>query len=693
MSSALHLTTCTWQWEEAAAKGRAVDLTPQLPLVPLGARLRFFVMAWITLIADPWCTSVVQHGYYPEMTGRNYPRSASSRPCSMDVDQRAAMRVMVDDMYTTEVIEPVVCPMTLFSTETLPFAPVLPQVYSTYFLISKSDGGYRGCLDGRWFNQWVVAQSFRMDSLRTLRDLALPGDWMVKLDLASAYLVVPIHPHARPAFRFKTLGQSWQFRTLCFGLRSAPRVFTRLLRPVFAQLRREGIRLLSFIDDVCVLASSPWEAVQHGKRVVELLLQLGFLVHLTKTDLVPKQSDGEFLGAQVDLRPEMMCFRLPGKKRRDLRRVCRRLLDNARTPVSARDMSRVLGRMVAARMMIKDAALHSRGLERDQKQALRRSGKVWDSRCWLLSPEAILNLVWWIDVLGRPTACAMSLLESEMSIDTDASPWGFGGFLGSMCTGGFWLDAERQSSQNMRELMAVDLTLRTFVSFLRGRSVLVQTDSQVVCAYLNRQGGRFPVLSRAAETILRWCSAERLSIRCIHLRGILNTRADVRSRWGETSAEWTLDQVLYERIVRSLCARPPVVDLFAARHNAKCAIYYSRTREPESAAVNSLRQPWSERLQLYAFPPVALLLEVVAKIRREGCKVLLITPEMGASWYPLLLPMSTGPPLRLPAEGLFRGLDGQLRPSPKWRTLAWSLQGGPPRRTSHLSRVPVDLVM
>ena len=127
-----------------------------------------------------------------------------------------------------------------------------------------------------------------------------------------------------------------------------------------------------------MLASSPWEAVQHGKRVVELLLQLGFLVHLTKTDLAPKQSDGEFLGAQVDLRPEVMCFRLPGTKRRDLRRVCRRLLDNARTPVSARDMSRVLGRMVAARLMIKDAALHSRGLERDQKQALRRSGKVWE---------------------------------------------------------------------------------------------------------------------------------------------------------------------------------------------------------------------------------------------------------------------------------------------------------------------------
>ena len=29
-------------------------------------------MAWLTLICDPWCTSVVQHGYYPEMTGQQY---------------------------------------------------------------------------------------------------------------------------------------------------------------------------------------------------------------------------------------------------------------------------------------------------------------------------------------------------------------------------------------------------------------------------------------------------------------------------------------------------------------------------------------------------------------------------------------------------------------------------------------------
>ena len=95
---------------------------------------------------------------------------------------------------------------------------------------------------------------------------------------------------------------------------------------MFARLRQLGIRLVVFIDDVAILAQTPLEAVQHAKKVVELLLALGFIVHRIKSDLVPRQSDGEFLGAIVDLRPEVMCFRLPGKKRRALKSSCRKLL-------------------------------------------------------------------------------------------------------------------------------------------------------------------------------------------------------------------------------------------------------------------------------------------------------------------------------------------------------------------------------
>ena len=44
--------------------------------------------------------------------------------------------------------------------------------------------------------------------------------------------------------------------------------------------------------------------------------------------------------------------------------------------------------MVAARLMVDQAALHSRGLERDLKQALVLTGEDWDVQLWTLSSEA-----------------------------------------------------------------------------------------------------------------------------------------------------------------------------------------------------------------------------------------------------------------------------------------------------------------
>ena len=675
------------------ALAATVSYTPALPHLPVGARLRFFALAWLTLIGDPWCTSVVEHGYYPEMTGQQY-RARRPRPreaCALDAFRETARHVMVTEMIPEQVIEPAGAPLGLFSTiPTRARWPVLPEVWSTYFIIPKSDGGFRGCLDCRYYNLYVQSIYFKMDSLRTLRDLSLPGDWMVKLDLRHAYLVVGIHPNARPAFRFRTAHGDYQFRTICFGLRSAPRVFTRLLKPVFALLRKQGIRLVGFIDDVAILGRTPLEAVQNGMKVVALLTALGFIVHAIKSDLTPKQADGEFLGAVCDFRAEVMAFRMPGKKRRKLRASCRSLLKSS-TPLSPRQLSRVLGTMVAARLMVDKAALNSRGLERDLKRALILTGEDWDVRLWTLSSEAVENLVWWIETLGQATECMMYLKVHELVIDCDASPWGFGGFLGSLATGGFWGLTERDMSQNAREMAAMDLSLRTFVKWLRGRSVLVLTDSATVCSYINRQGGRFPQLSRMSETILQWCSAERIALRCTHLPGKLNVRADVRSRWGETMAEWTLCPTVLTQALRQWSWPWPTLDLFASRHNRQCEKYYSLRMEPETAGINGLNREWPSQERLYAFPPVALLPTLVRRIRESGARMLLVTPAFGGSWYPLLLRMAVTAPLMLPAENLFLGLDRCYRQSPKFRTLIWLVRGHPEPNLPVTSLTPREL--
>ena len=112
----------------------------------VGARLRFFVLAWLTLIGDPWCTSVVQHGYYPEMTGQQYrarrPRLRTA--CTLDSFRESARHVMVTEMLQEEVIEPVGSPLDLFSA--IPARarwPLLPEVRDRLHKTRRSRSGRR----------------------------------------------------------------------------------------------------------------------------------------------------------------------------------------------------------------------------------------------------------------------------------------------------------------------------------------------------------------------------------------------------------------------------------------------------------------------------------------------------------------------------------------------------------------------
>lgn len=55
-----------------------------------------------------------------------------------------------------------------------------------------------------------------------------------------------------PAIQMK--GKELRIPTLPFGLASAPRIFTKLLRPVAATMRKRGVCLLIYLDDILVIA-------------------------------------------------------------------------------------------------------------------------------------------------------------------------------------------------------------------------------------------------------------------------------------------------------------------------------------------------------------------------------------------------------------------------------------------------------
>ena len=121
---------------------------------------------------------------------------------------------------------------------------------------------------------------------------------MISLDLQDAYLQVPIHPESRRYLRFTMGGVSYQSRVLCFGLTTAPQVFTRLMAPISAILHRYGIRMLRYLDDWLSLAESRTTCLQARDRLLQVCEELGLQVNFRKSSLIPSQ-DMTYLGMQI----------------------------------------------------------------------------------------------------------------------------------------------------------------------------------------------------------------------------------------------------------------------------------------------------------------------------------------------------------------------------------------------------------
>ncbi|KAL0181298.1 hypothetical protein M9458_023704, partial [Cirrhinus mrigala] len=140
---------------------------------------------------------------------------------------------------------------------------------------------------------------------------------------------------------------------------------------------------------------------------------------------------------------------------------------------------------------------------------------------------------------------------------------------------------------NCLEMLAVFQALKYFLPDLRDRRVLVRTNNTAVVYYINHQG--------------------------VHVPGHLNVGADVLSRQGPRPGEWMLHPEVVKQIWKVF--GPAQVDLFATRENAQF--------HPAPLGLDVMVQVWP-RLRLYTFPPIALLLGVLERVRRDGVSVLMV---------------------------------------------------------------------
>ena len=594
----------------------------------VGGRLKLFIQNWCKITTDPHVINAV-NGYRLEFSEETGAPSRSEPPylfrCNkteeIGIDQEIAK------LFDKGVIEP--C-----HRETGEFV-------SNIFTRPKKDGGTRIILDLSDLNKNLKYQHFKMENIHTAIELISENSFLASVDLRDAYYTVPVHPADRKFLKFFWKNQLWQFKVLPNGLSTAPRLFTKLLKPMFTQLREQGHVLIGYLDDTLIIGESESQTAKTVQATTSILAQLGFLVHPDKSVLCPTQ-EIQFLGFILNTRA--MTIRLPNNKSQEVQQLCSELLHTP-TP-SIRQVARIIGKMVASFPAVQYGQLYYRALERDKIKALKMNKGHFD-RKMSLSLEAKQELQWWIDNVQSASA-PLRHPKTTLELCTDASGKGWGASDHTTHTGGRWNETELQKARenkiNYLETLAAGMGIKSFCANAQNMHVLLRLDNSTAVAYINNMGGiKSPDCDRAAREIWQWCAARKIWVTAAHLPGKLNVEADHMSRTFNDRTEWMLNRTAFQEITSRFGM--PEIDLFASRLNKQVDDYVTWLPDPHAKAVDAFTLDWG-KLYFYAFPPFCLVAKCIQKIKLDNATGVLVVPKWPSQpWFPLLKRMMTEEPL------------------------------------------------
>jgi hypothetical protein len=532
------------------------------------------------------------------------------------------------------------------------------QFVSRLFVVPKKDGNWRAVLNLKPLNAFIQKNHFKMEDWWSLRALLQEGDYMIRVDLKDAFLSIPMHRNAVRFLCFDWRGQRYAWQRLPFGLTSSPRVFTKVLKPVVAYLRQQGIKLSIYMDDLLF-----WHAKAERLRTqvaysIEFIQALGLLVNLEKSDLEPSQIM-DFLGFQIDLVEFKLHLtaeksRLILGKLEELRR---------KTQISGRELASILGKLSAASQSLLVAPLYFRRLQAIQGRTVKANGGRNYDQMIRVEGAIAEELDWWIENFPRLKPAPIAHPRVTLTIFTDSSLQGWGAHAGNTSIQGRWTMELQKEHINVLELLAIKNGLFAFAKHMKNTAVQVYSDNSSAVAVLRKLGSiRSAKLNQIAMDIWEWAMQRDLIILALHIAGKVNVLADQASRVFLDRNSW---QLLPERFALiDLRWGPHDVDLFADAFNHQVANYVSWKPDPGSSAVDAFTQDWRKWKNIYAFPPFGLIARVLQQVRSQKVTITLVFPFWTTQpWYPIMMEMALEEPLALPDhEKLLQDIQGNKHP-------------------------------
>lgn len=544
------------------------------------------------------------------------------------------------------------------------------RVVAALTVAVNREGKKRLCWNGRPLTGFLPYQKFKMEHVHVAAALMRPGDFMFTIDMKSGYHQLPVKPWFRRLLCFEWEGRVYQWQVLPFGLSTAPRAYSKVTRVLVKRWRQEGIRCSNYIDDFIFFAPSLDEALRIREVVLRDLSRLGWFLSPKKSMLRPGTAV-RYLGMVLCSAP-VPHVRVPQDKVQHLcesmRQIVRRALVGP-VVVKGKTLASVLGFLQSFRVAVPVVSLFTRELY-TCLNALPRTEEGYFSygASLALSSPAVAECRFWYRHLGAWNGFVLPPKAVSRVLYTDASGQGFGGLVHRVLNrrmepavalqAGVWELGTSEDSV-YTELKGLWRALVAAGPELQGQVVLHRTDSISTYRVLSKGGSQRSVrLTDLVRKVFLYCVLFGITLSSDYVGAevIIKSGADLLSR-GSDSSDCRLHSALFGALWR--LAGPFEVDRFATAltvqqdpATGQALPYWALWADGKAQGVDALVADW-RGVSNYAFPPVALVGQVLLLVREQRARAVVVVPEWPSQWWwPLALELA---PVRVALQRLAVG--------------------------------------
>ena len=349
------------------------------------------------------------------------------------------------------------------------------------------------------------------------------GALLAKVDIESAYRLIPVAPHDRVHLGVKWHDGVYIDGMLPFGLRSAPKIFTAVADALEWCLRHEGVSDVDhYLDDFITIGAPGSDQCQRNLTIIsQTCSRLGVPLATDKTE--GPTTCIVFLGIEIDTMAGVL--RLPEEKLHRIKRSLQQWV--GRRTCQRRELESLIGLLQHACRVVRPG----RSFLRRMIDLLTVAHSSYHHI--RLNRQFAADLLWWRTFLSawNGTYVFPPQREARIEFASDASGgWGCGACCGQHWWQYQWPHSETGHHISFLELGAVLMACAVWGREWHGCLVLCWCDNQAAVQAIRARSCKDPGMMHLLRCLFFFEATFQFELVANHIPGVDNQQADLLSR-------------------------------------------------------------------------------------------------------------------------------------------------------------------